>query len=444
MNLFFSIIFLVISLYAIVAKKYKLALVISILSVIIDTFALNVGVNFLLIYVVGYGFLFTNFRYVFNTLRNTYLKPFVFEFYILIILAIIYGFISPWPDLTGTRPWTQTSPGRSLITIFRLIGDFSIIAFLIFVLSTKRVSVRFLFLTVAIISALSMWVGLLDYFTGYILHDLIFDLEHIERSRFIGMNGEPKVLGRIGALCFTLVLIFLIYTPKKSFIFYFSLISNFLAVVMSSSASSIVLFFLLMFFIFFKFSVKNLFLFCFLASIFFIAINFIPFVEQGTFDKINKALYGVDDLWLVGELAFFTRFDIFDRLALIFLWENPFYMISGVGPNLISIPASQYIPPVSIFYELGRIDSVPNVMPINLLSRSGILGVLLYLFGFRRLFSALNVLPSFVKSILIAFILFSMVYLSVVVFVGLGVVIGLIELDRLNKLKVINSKMLYN
>ena len=119
-------------------------------------------------------------------------------------------------------------------------------------------------------------------------------------------------------------------------------------------------------------------------------------------------------------------------------------MICGVGPNLISIPASQYIPPISIFYELGRIDSVPNVMPVNLLSRSGILGVLLYLFGFWRLFSALNVLPSFVKSILIAFILFSMVYLSVVVFVGLGVVIGLIELDRLNKLKVINSTMLYN
>jgi hypothetical protein len=279
---------------------------------------------------------------------------------------------------------------------------------------------------------LSFWVGLIDYFLNYTIHGLVFSHKHLELSRFIGMNGEPKALGRNAAWSFFVIFSSFMLRKQRNNFFIFALGTNFLAVILSLSASSFILFFLLLVINFSFFLIRRPALILLIIPLL-LVFSVIDLNEAGTQDKINKAIVGDDQLWLENELGWFTRFDIFDRLALIFLYLNPKFLLFGVGPNLISIPASEFIPSSSVFSEEGRIDSVPNVFFINYVASSGFVGLSIFSRGLIKLYQKFRVFPD-LRILFLSSLVFFFIYISPLLFFAIGICLGEFELRGKEKL----------
>ena len=96
-------------------------------------------------------------------------------------------------------------------------------------------------------------------------------------------------------------------------------------------------------------------------------------------------LEGRTDFQMYGEPEVFTRFEVFDRAALNFFYNNPKHLILGTGPNLISIPSSEYLDRSGIVTFDGMIVGVPGFGIINLLSRSGLIGLFFYFFTYLKI-----------------------------------------------------------
>ena len=101
-------------------------------------------------------------------------------------------------------------------------------------------------------------------------------------------------------------------------------------------------------------------------------------------------LEGRTDFQMYGEPAIFTRFEVFDRAALNFFYNNPIYIFLGTGPNLISIPSSKYLDRSGIVTFEGKIVGIPGFGIINLISRSGLLGLFLYCFTYFKILKILK------------------------------------------------------
>lgn len=439
MGLLLSLFFIPIIILSAIKKNHKLNIFLSIFSLVCDTFYINVGgLNFLLIYFIAYlniPFLINN-NIIRNKTINWSIKYLKNEYIYLIILGVIFGFIFPWKDFSSTRLWNQTAQGRTIVQLFRLFSEFLVLYYVALLLITEKINLRYIVMSFAIASVISFWVGFFDFFTGYTLKTNLFDLERFETRRFLGLNGEPKALGRVGALSYAIILLYLIHFRNRSSFLIFALITNVLAVILSSSASSYIFFLLANIIIFLNFRIKNI----VFASIAIVGLIFTyngiqssSLLEEGTSEKINKALLGSDgvNIWIKNEPTLFTRFDIWDRLALIYLYQNPKYLITGVGPNLICIPMSNYIPVSSSFYTLGRVDSVPNVMLINILARSGLIGVILFFLTiYRILIKSYKKLSLFYTKIFIIFILFNMVIFNATFYLIIGILVGTLALTK--------------
>src|SRR5690606_29295960 len=96
-----------------------------------------------------------------------------------------------------------------------------------------------------------------------------------------------------------------------------------------------------------------------------------------TLHKLELAANLVESEQRPGEPLLITYLEIFDRSAAYFFIKNPNYIWFGTGPNLISIPANNY---VSTYYAsfLDRADGLPQTI-IYYFSRSGIFGLLILL-----------------------------------------------------------------
>ncbi|SMC43435.1 hypothetical protein SAMN02746065_10279 [Desulfocicer vacuolatum DSM 3385] len=426
MNFYLTILAILVIFHAVASKNHKTLVFLSILSIIADNFrTIYFGPSLLLINIVGFAvipLLVANSNFIKRNI-NKYTKPFIAEYVYLILLGVLFGFIIPWEDITGLRTLTQQAQGRTVVTLIRMLNEFAIMFYFAWVIYFKKIELDTIVLFFAITSLFSFWIGLIDYNFDYVIKEHLFYAADNIRGRFVGLNFEPKKLGRHAALAYGIIFYYYLYIKKKQ-ILLFAIITNVIAVVLSSSASSFILFVLINFIVLKNFKSRfSKYYIIFIALIILTFSVLQEYVFDFTYSKVQKAIMGVEDFWIPNEPKLFTRFDIFDRLSLIFLWNNPKYLISGVGPNLISIPASEFIPSTSIFSLEGRIDSVPNVFLINVLSRSGIIGVLLYLVGLLRIYR-LTKNNSILQAYLLLAVLTNMVYVDPFFLVIVGIIIG--------------------
>jgi len=444
-----SLLFLFVILYAQAKKKHKVNVFLAIFSIVCDTFYFNFfGLNFLLVYFIGY----INIPFILKSSIvsgknfNIPLRGIRAEYLFLIATGVFFGFLFPWQDLTGERAWNQTAQGKTVVQLFRIFSELLVLYYFAILVIKKKISIRSIVYAFAISSTFSFWVGLIDYYLDYQIKSSLFDLVHFESTRFLGLNGEPKALGRVGALSYAIVFLYKQHFKEKGLFLWFSLLTNLLAVILSSSASSLVLFFAINLYVFSGLSFRKIFataLLAILFVVFYTSLSKNDFFVEHTDTKITQALFGTDNFWVPNEPKFFTRFDIWDRLALIYLWQNPKYLATGVGPNLISIPMSANIPEHSFFYEGGRADSVPNILPNNILARSGFIGITLFAWTiFSIYFRLRKSLPPFFKKVFVAFIIFNIVYFNVTFYLIIGVVMGyyyLSNIEENQKANPINS-----
>lgn len=415
---------------ALLKQRHRTLVIICLLSIFADNFRVNFGPSLLLANCIGFLALPIVLRdnYIFTRVNQLY-RPLWLEFFYLILLGYIFGFLFPWETFNSDyRMWTQQAAGRTIITLFRLLNELIFSYYVVWCFITKKIDLKFIVYSIGYISVISSAVGFADYLIGYSFKTRFFYMVPELSNRFLGLNGEPKMFGRNSALAYAIIFLYYLTREKDKKLIIFMVV-NVIGVLISLSASSFILFLLLNVAVLFN-KIKPIYVaFLFLlAPLSYILVNDNPFFEENTQYKIEKAIMGGDAKVIPNEPQLFSRFDIFDRLGLVFLYENPEYALSGTGPNLISIPASAYVdslPEYSSFAERGGIDSVPNIMINNVIARSGILGVILFIFFYIRLFRfSKGDKTGFSKAIVVISLIFNMVYFSIVLAFLTALVIG--------------------
>jgi hypothetical protein len=189
-------------------------------------------------------------------------------------------------------------------------------------------------------------------------------------GRARGLNGEPRNSSQFIAIG----LIAMLFFPPTRFRF-ISLIFCFIAFLFTASLSGMVYFvtgLIIWWFLRGRFSVYSWFLIIILLIVPLLIDIFSSGVFAGEGFLVTYFLEKFDRISNVGVL------EIFDRTAVDFFIHNPYYLIFGAGPGLISLPATEFMNSDDISLYGDRIDSIPHMGIIQIISNCGIFGLLLF------------------------------------------------------------------
>ncbi len=356
------------------------------------------------------------------------------ELFYLIILGILFGFIYPWySSVDINRMWSQKSDGRSLIQMSRLVLDYFLILTTIIVVINLRDPNQSLIKITKYVLIITILISIIDFFTNNQIKQFFFPGYRIVENRFTGFNGEPRSFGKVCSML-SMLIIFLTYngqTKKHLTVVLLGIIG----VLISSSASAYIITFL---WIFLYLIFKKKYLLLTIIFIFLTTASSLTFfmpkdsLLSSRFEKVLSPIIeddqNISESIDYNEPKIFASFEVFDRAALNFLYNNTLYIFIGTGPNLISIPASDYIDSFSQAIYGDQIDSVPHTFIVNLISRSGLIGLffwlLFVLYFYRKLKS---IAPDFTYGASVTFLTTIFVYSNFYIFL-IGVILSFIIL----------------
>jgi hypothetical protein len=329
-----------------------------------------------------------------NPLTSYVLKPLWLEWRYLLILVFFFGLLFPWEYMDFLRSFTQKALARGIISICRFFLEiFSVLVPLLLIVHYK-VSFEKLFRYFSYIIIFTLSLAIVDYILGYPIKLILSD--RLIEFRITGLNGEPRSFGKVMLIGF-IICSYARSKFKGNSIYFLAQVCSLVGILLSSSASALFAFIVIVIPISLFFGKKQLFL---IPAVFGILIlsNFNSIVNtlvtsgvltDKTLDKISMVTGEervIDDVTSVSggyvEPDAFKRFEIFDRAALNYLYDNPIYIIIGTGPNLISIPSSEYVNDYDRSTYGEVINSVPHTYLINVISRSGLVGLILVLLLF--------------------------------------------------------------
>ena len=310
-----------------------------------------------------------------------YINPILIWMLLLVMLGVVYGWIIPWPDLTGERSFNQRSQGRSIIYTVGI--GLQILSFLFFI--SKNTSLREKGIAINFIIYFSIMCAIFT-FVEIVGFDIFNSLNPSnERSigyqidgRARGINGEPRVNSQI--LAYGLVTILIFWKGKYKY-FLISIVS--IAFLYSMSLSGFIFLLVALFFMISSLDnlTKNLgktiFITLPLLALLYTQSQYIPGLDSmSSFFKSKSS--SIEDRGLL---------EVFDASAIEFFKNNPKYVVFGVGPGLISLPASEYIPNYAQAIYGYRIDSIPHMGIIQVISNTGLVGLSLILYFFYNVMS---------------------------------------------------------
>lgn len=378
-------------------KNEKGLLVIIVISLLNDLFELSIISKIKIYHLVG---LLYSVKVIVYWIKNSgkikeILKPLIIEYYYLIVLGVIFGFLLPWEgNYDHLRTWSQQAQGRTIVQLIRLFSEFCLLFLIFYWIDSKKITINYISNIISIVIILSVSIAIIDSLLDYKIRSSLFGDARIIHERFIGLCGEPRYFGRICSFCL-LYLIIVKHISISKYVNWGILFSS-IGIILSLSASTYV------------FTIIWMLIFCYYKTLkfnplYFVVLLIVLFFLKNSFNeqlsstgkKMNIVLNVNDgnkeDKIDNYEPDIFGRFEVFDRAALNFLYRNPEYIIIGVGPNLISIPSSPY--KTRSIYEIygENLDSVPHSFIINLLARSGLIGIYLWiLFFFKVIFKLKN------------------------------------------------------
>lgn len=427
--------------------------IIEISLIIISIYAVMFNKRKLIIFLIGFTFTINVFRiYLFGPTMQIYQFlglmllpksiPFAIQYFpkkrivrllflwlaMLIFLAIIYGYIFPWEDLTGMRMWSQTAQGRALVQIVRYVSTLSMIFYLAKVLRVRNnlfwvLRGFYLGLIINVIFAL------IDLITKGQLTYILFNREIIEFHRFLGLNKEPRYFGYICAIGI-LISYFEKFNSRKICLCVFSF--SIIGFILAGSTSALIAIIITMITILFK-NILNKkfnktfigFLILIITSIMIVSFN-LPVVKDYILPRINRIVEKEDRGF--NEPSLFVSLEVFDRTALRFLYAKPQYTLFGAGPNLINIPASQYISLRASHTYGSRIDSVPHMGLIQIFSSYGFVGLFLWMVIIFSTYNTLkrrhNIFDRNLSELFFIISIFSMIVMTDFFYIFLGLSLG--------------------
>lgn len=337
-----------------------------------------------------------------NLLRTRSGKVLLLHFAYLVLLGVIFGYVVPWPSAGFQRTVTQSAAGRSLVHLLRTAADLSLAIYISrYVARTGRPDqvVRYVLAG----TALAACGGVLEYLTRIDVYYLVTGSRPLALEyRMRGFNYEPRGLGLMAThgLVFSLML----YSHRRSWRQLGSILLHAAALFLTIATSALAA------------------LTAGISALFFVDKQtrkpILVVAAIGLLLLASLARWEAGEVWLqtwtehmevrlasasatsasaswAENIA--ARTDVFDASAILFLVDNPLYLLVGTGPGLVTLPATDYVPHGMrtewVWQERAGLNTPPQIGLVRELSNSGLVGlVLLGLFGLFswRAFQALR------------------------------------------------------
>lgn len=387
MSIIITAIFVFLVIYSYIFRKYNILLFLLLLSLFNDIFEFSIGVAFKMHHFIVLLSLPGLIIYYYHSIKLKKITKYLFvEFLFAIMLGVVFGFITPFDDTyANSRLFTQTPAMRATISTLRMLLELSTIIIIIYWINTKKIFVSQIVKFISIVIIINVIVAIIDYLGGYFIKTLIYPDVRIITGRFTGLSGEPKAFGRYCS--FSLLYLLYFNNTKSQTLRKLAIAFSSLGVLLSLSASTILITTAgLSIYLLSRRRIKSTIIIVTFSIIAYSFLNVNVFFKSQTLFKIQTAIGVLDDTSIekvnIDEPEFFSRFDVFDRAALNFLYNNPKYLLFGVGPNLISTPASEYLTPTAASIYTEGINTAPGTYLISTLSRTGIVGIVLNILFF--------------------------------------------------------------
>ena len=421
MQFYLVVLFSLLLIIFVAQKNYKNQLFLILLSLIGNMFFFDFnGTRILLSHVlVIITFPFyksSNFSFLNKLIRGIRL-----EYLILFCLGLLYGFLLPWEDESSLRSWSQQAGGRTIVALIRILIEILVIYYIYFIFKTGKVSEFYLIKIISILIISLSFFSFIDFaFNHQIWKFMFLNSSYFPalENRFLGWSHEPRSFGRLMLVPWFIILIY------KNNGFYIrhsnlALILGFICVVSSLSFSTYLIFLLgLIILATFKFRLNSLarsilssIIFIIIISSAYFIINKTDYFQSGLVSRYQLLTEGKADFQMYNEPYIFTSFEVFDRAALNFFYNNTNHIFLGTGPNLIGIPSSIYLDESASISFNDTLIGIPGIGLINHISRAGIIGLLLYLLSFFKILNYLK--KSGNKNIKEVFTVTSILYLVV-------------------------------
>ena len=259
MNIFISIFFFLLVLLFVFTKNYKGQLVLIILSLVGNMFYFDViGTRVLLFQMITLlalpFYISGNYRSI-----NKLILGIRYEYVILLILGLLYGFIFPWQDNSSIRTWSQLAGGRAIVALVRILIEILLIYYTYRVFIRGKVSNIFLINTISLILIFTSLFAFFDFIFDHQFWKLLFSeasYSSLFDARFIGFSHEPRSFGRLTVVPWFILLIYKLNKTQTKYS-NIALVSGFLSIVLSLSFSTYIIFlFGLIILAFFRMSLK--------------------------------------------------------------------------------------------------------------------------------------------------------------------------------------------
>jgi len=370
-------------------KQYKALFVFGLLSYFTDFFFIYFGT--FRFWAAGYIalWLMVSKRKVFVFDKAIIGRLLWFEWFIMLFVGSYFVFIEPWSDpYEKYRLVTQQLPMRTFVGMIRFAEVIFSFYFFYYIFKKKYVDLDYFVRATFYIGLVTFIVGLVDYLFLKGSIRLLFIPGHYALTRFTGMMGEPRGVGQIMGLSIFLFISLGFRNPRLNRYSVIGMIISFISIGLSFSSTAIAYtsVVLLAFILLGRLKIKYVFLIIFIYFIsFFVLIKNDKFVEHQN-SRIMEVGLEMTISQIPGVPPIINRFEVFDRTALAFLYFHPNNIWLGVGPNTITVPASEYLSDLDRDIYEGQINTTPFNGIITIGSRSGIVGLVLHLIGFMNIF----------------------------------------------------------
>lgn len=406
MNLFLSYVFFLIIVILWLRKKYNLLFILLFSSITANLFSFSFFGSIRFYALINLLFLIFSYSLIKqNQIKFKFI--FKYELILLILTGITFTIFYPWETQFVNVPLSQKLIPKAITGLVRYFLDLSLLFTVPVLISRSKFRIIKKFINfILYFLIIQLFISAIDYYTGNSIRNLLFIAPDII-DRFNGFNHEPRAFGRNSL--YMLLLIEFLFTQTKTTkqLKIFTRFFAYLSILLSFSLSAIIALAIISFFSLSFKSIKNNLKYISFGLIFFGVISQTKYFKSFTSEKFTNQFIENDNF-------IFFKDDVFsyNNAYYNFILDNPLYLISGTGPNLINIAYEDYaIQNFKLNDKDYFVSTAPTFGLFRLLARSGLIGFIVYLlfFIYLRKHISRNDKLSF-KFLLVNFILVMIVY----------------------------------
>jgi hypothetical protein len=318
-------------------------------------------------------------------------RAWLLNFTYMAALGVVFGFLLPWPDISGTRPFSLRAEGRTIIYLIRIVSDWSLAVFVMHHVTKPGAfeMLRKWMVRGAVVSSVAAFTSMLLRFDFYYaITGLRAYAATTDRPR--GLTFEARGLGLACAYGVVLILGKQRRRPHEWLLLL--VIVGGLAVSSSTSGLAAALAGLIVVMTIGSGRVRAGMIAA--AILVLLAGAAVLSLSPTIMDRPQREMEmrlkgrGVVEANRPANLAesLALRLDVFDSSAALFLLRNPRYALTGTGPGLISLPASEHVPLGLYKIVFPIIDNPPSHGVLLELANTGVLGLTAWLFQVAAIF----------------------------------------------------------